>query len=80
MNYYTSDKVTDYITAIKSLSGEILYMIEGEDRAVLIDICVGVGHVREFVEGFTDKPITVLLSHGHIDHAMGAPEFESGDL
>lgn len=76
MNYYTSDRVTAHIIAIKSLSGEILYLIEGKDKAVLIDTCVGVGRLREFVEGLTDKPITVLLSHGHIDHAMGAPEFE----
>ncbi|XCP85571.1 MBL fold metallo-hydrolase [Roseburia hominis] len=76
MNYYTSEKVTDHITAVRSLSGEIMYLVEGEQKAVLIDTCVGVGHLRQFVEKLTDKQITVLLSHGHIDHAMGAPEFE----
>lgn len=76
MNYYTSEKVTDHIKAIKSLSGEFLYLIEGESKAALIDTCVGVGHIRDYAEELTDKPITVLLSHGHIDHAMGAPEFE----
>lgn len=75
MNYYKSKKVTERITAIRSLSGEIMYLAEGEERAVLIDTCIGVGHIRQFVEKLTDKPITVLLSHGHIDHAMGAPEF-----
>ncbi len=76
MNYYTSKKITAHITAIQSLSGEILYLVEGEKKAALIDTCVGVGHIRQFVEKLTDKPITVLLSHGHIDHAMGAPEFD----
>lgn len=75
MNYYTSEKITDSVTAIRSLSGEILYLIEGGEKAVLIDTCAGVGHLRQFVEELTEKPITVLLSHGHIDHAMGAPEF-----
>lgn len=54
-----------------------MYLIEGEDRAVLVDTCLGVGHLRDFVEKLTDRPLTVILTHGHIDHAMGAPEFEN---
>lgn len=76
MEYYTSEKITDRVTAIRSMSGEILYITEGREKAVLIDTCAGVGHLRKFVEKLTDKPVAVLLSHGHIDHAMGAPEFE----
>ena len=34
------------------------------------------GRLRAFVESLTNKPLTVLLSHGHIDHAPGAVEFE----
>lgn len=75
MDYYKSEKVTERITAIRSLSGEILYLAEGDEQAVLIDTCVGVGELRAFVEKMTEKPVTVLLSHGHVDHAMGAPEF-----
>lgn len=76
MEYYSSEKITAHMTAIHSLSGEILYLVEGKDKAVLIDTCAGVGNLRRFVENQTGKPVTVLLSHGHIDHAMGAPEFE----
>jgi glyoxylase-like metal-dependent hydrolase (beta-lactamase superfamily II) len=77
MQYFTSESITNHITAIKSLSGEIMYLIIGEDKAVLIDTCVGIVGLRQFIESLTDKPITVLLSHGHIDHAMGAPEFDT---
>ena len=76
LTYYTSEKINDHMTAIRSMTGEILYLIEGTDRAVLIDTCLGVGNLRKFVETLTDKPITVLLTHGHVDHAMGAPEFD----
>lgn len=76
MKYYTSEKITAHVTAIRSLSGEILYLVEGGQKAVLLDTCVGVGHIRQFAETLTEKQITVLLSHGHIDHAMGAPEFD----
>lgn len=74
--FYSSEKVTDTITAIRSMTNEIMYLIEGERIAVLIDTCLGVGHLRSFVENLTKKPIIVLLTHGHIDHAMGAPEFD----
>jgi len=38
---------------------------------------VGVGHLKDLVSGLTDKPLTVLLTHGHVDHANGAPEFDT---
>lgn len=77
MTYYRTEKVTDAVTAIYSKSGEIMYLIEGTERAVLIDTCVGVGNLKGQIAFLTQKPLTVLLSHGHIDHAMGAPDFET---
>ena len=77
MNYFSSEKINDKITAIRSKSGEIMYLIEGEDKAVLIDTCIGIKGLKEYVLKIRTKqtPLTVLISHGHIDHAMGAPEF-----
>ena len=74
-DFYRTEKVTDRITAIISLTGEIMYLVNGEKRSLLIDTCVGAGNLRDFVEKLTEKPLTVLLTHGHVDHAMGAPEF-----
>lgn len=76
VNYYRAEKVSNTITAIKSLTGEIMYLIEGKEKAILIDTCLGVGNLRAFVESLTQKPLVVILTHGHVDHAMGAPEFE----
>lgn len=70
-NYYQVEKVNQHVLAIKSLGGEFVYLILGKKRALLIDTCVGIGHLRQFVESLTDLPITVALSHGHVDHAMG---------
>lgn len=78
MEFYRAEKVNDRITAIRSLTGEIMYLLTGKEKALLIDTCVGAGNLRDFVEKLTDKPLTVLLTHGHIDHAMGAPEFIGG--
>ncbi len=76
VEYYKAEKINEHMTAIRSMTGEIMYLVEGEGKAVLIDTCLGVGHLREFVESLTEKQITVLLTHGHVDHALGAPEFD----
>lgn len=76
MKFYNYEKINESMTVIRSMTGELLYLIEGSKRAILIDTCVGVGHLRELVETLTDKPIMVLLTHGHVDHAPGAAEFD----
>ncbi len=75
IKFYTSEKVTERVTAIRSMTGELMYLIKGDNKALLMDTCIGVGHLKDFVETLTDKPITVVITHGHIDHAMGAAEF-----
>lgn len=73
--FYTFAKVNDSITAIRSACGEILYLIEGRNRALLVDTNLGVRGLRELVDALTGRDVTVLVTHGHIDHATGAPAF-----
>lgn len=77
MEFYTSEKVNENLTCIRSKTGELMYLLEGDTRCALIDSCFGVGNLRNYVESLTDKPIVLFLTHGHVDHAMGAPEFET---
>ncbi len=76
VNYYEHEKISSRITLLRSLTGELLYLVEGEERVALIDTGTGVGGLKDLVNSLTDKPVLVLLTHGHVDHAMGAPEFE----
>lgn len=52
-----------------------IFLLEGKDKALLIDTGMGVGDLRGAVEMVTDKPLTVVLSHGHIDHTGNARQF-----
>ena len=70
------EKLTKHVTRIFAHCGEMMYLVEGEDRAALLDTGSGIGSLRECVDELTDKPIVVLITHGHIDHAMGAIEFD----
>lgn len=74
--FYTASRINGRIQEIRSRTGEIMYLIEGSERAVLIDTCLGVGNIRNVAESLTTKPIFVILTHGHVDHAMGASLFE----
>lgn len=76
MIVFKTEPVTKSITRITAPAGEKMYLIEGTERAVLIDTGRGFGKLKDAVAGLTQKPLTVLLSHGHVDHAMGAAEFE----
>lgn len=77
MNYYRAEKVNEHITAIHSATHEILYLIEGYEKAFLIDTCTGAGNLKDFVLSLSNLPLSVIVTHGHIDHAMGAPSFET---
>ena len=54
----------------------ISYLVEGSDRAVLIDTGNGIGDIRAVVEALSDLPISVVLTHEHYDHVAGAWRFE----
>lgn len=74
---FRSEKISEHVTRIYGLTEEQMYLVEGSQKAALIDTGSGAGSLRGYVETLTDKPVTVLLTHGHVDHAMGAPEFDT---
>lgn len=77
MVQFHAEKISEHTTRIYGLAGEQMYLVEGTQRAALVDTGSGAGSLRQYVETLTDKPVIVLLTHGHVDHAMGAPEFDT---
>ena len=52
------------------------YLIEGADRAVLLDTGMGIGDIKAIVDELTDLPVTVLNSRAHWDHIGGNWRFD----
>jgi glyoxylase-like metal-dependent hydrolase (beta-lactamase superfamily II) len=50
--------------------------MEGKTKALLIDTLIGVGNLRAFCRELTGLPITVVNTHGHIDHVGGNFDFD----
>ena len=75
---YTSWKCSEDTWIINFMGGsQNMYLLEGKYGALLIDTGWGSGTLRAYVEKLTSKPITVALTHGHLDHAGGCGEWES---
>ncbi|MBK5233376.1 MAG: MBL fold metallo-hydrolase [Thermoleophilia bacterium] len=52
------------------------WLVEGSDRAVLLDTGMGVVPIRPVAESLTDRPISVVNTHYHFDHIGGNWEFD----
>jgi len=56
--------------------GVISYLIEGLNKAVLLDTGMGVGDIKRVVEYLTRLKVYVVNSHTHFDHVGGNHQFE----
>ena len=53
-----------------------MYLLEGDEFALLIDTGLGLFDLTALVRQYTDKPLLVALTHGHVDHAGGIGQLE----
>lgn len=53
------------------------FLIVGEKEAILIDTGFPDSHVYETVQGITNLPVRVIMTHADIDHAGGLKDFGS---
>lgn len=74
---YMAWKLDETSWCISFMEGtEYIYLLEGTEKALLLDTGYGIGNLRAFVEKLTDKPILVANTHFHPDHSAGNGEWE----
>ena len=61
---------------LKDPMGVCMTLLTGTKRALLVDTGYGIGNAEKAVKALTALPLTVLLTHGHHDHALGAMDFD----
>jgi glyoxylase-like metal-dependent hydrolase (beta-lactamase superfamily II) len=52
-----------------------MFLLIGSEKAMLIDLGMGIGDLRGAVEMLTDKPIIPVITHSHLDHTGHARAF-----
>ncbi len=53
-----------------------MFLLIGEEKAMLIDLGMGIGDLRGAIEMLTDKPLIVVCTHPDIDHTAHGREFD----
>lgn len=53
-----------------------LYLVRGQRQALLVDTGMATEPLTPFARMLTDLPVTLLVTHGHGDHAAHADEFD----
>lgn len=65
------DEKTHIISEYRHWEETHCYLLEGNDRALLIDTGLGICDISEEVKTLTDKPVTAVATHIHWDHIGG---------
>ena len=76
MDGYEIEKIDEGLWAIDDKMGCSMYLVEGKNKALLVDTGVQEGKILPMLKSLTDKPISLALTHAHIDHMYHADEFE----
>jgi len=74
--YYLVREIYPWLYSIFDPENVYCYLAVGSERALLYDTVYGVGSLPGVIKKITNKPVTVVLGHGHTDHAMGAYQFD----
>ena len=54
------------------MANETIYIIEGKDKAILLDAGTKIDDLDKIVAGITKKPVTLIATHVHPDHTGSA--------
>ncbi len=76
-SWFRAKKAADGVWCIDDHGSDNMYLVEGREKALLIDTGLGVAKLHDFVRRLTSLPLIVVNTHGHPDHAGGNYQFKS---
>jgi glyoxylase-like metal-dependent hydrolase (beta-lactamase superfamily II) len=76
MAWHQTRQISRGVWSIVEPSHVNMWLVEGRDRAVLLDTGLGIAPVRPVVERLTQLPVSVVNTHYHLDHVGGNREFD----
>ncbi len=78
---YLSEEVAPGVRMIRDSDNDKMFLLCGPKACVLIDTGMGRGALRDYVARFTGgRPLAVILTHFHGDHAGQAGQFIAGSI
>jgi hydroxyacylglutathione hydrolase len=74
-SWFQVQAVAPGVWRIDDHGGDNIYLVTGDTRALLIDTGLGIADLVACVRKLTALPVTVVNTHGHLDHAGGDSQF-----
>lgn len=74
-NYHEAERIAPGTWRISEAGFVNCYLLEGAERALLVDAACGAGDLRACAEQLTGLPVTLAVTHRHPDHVGGAWRF-----
>jgi hydroxyacylglutathione hydrolase len=74
--WFSVKEVAEKVWVISDHNVDNIYLVEGNDSALLIDNGIGVADLVSVVKRLTSKPLIVIITHGHPDHCGSDYQFE----
>ena len=75
-SWFSVKELYPKIWRISDHGSDNMYVVEGKDSAMLIDAGLGIADLATQVKKLTSKPLIVVITHGHPDHAGSDYQFE----
>lgn len=77
MQEFRTTRIASGVYSILDAGDSSFYVVEGTDRAAVIDTGITPGgRIMPVVRSLTDKPLVLVITHAHIDHMHHMDEFE----
>lgn len=74
--YFESELISPGTWRIRT-DGDAIYLVEGDNEAIVIDSGYGAGNLRKYCQCLTDKPVYhIVNTHDHFDHTANNAYFE----
>ena len=74
--FFKTSLIGEGIWSISGSANDQMYLVQGRDKALLVDTGMGVGDLAGLVRSLTSLPVMVVNTHGHPDHAGGNGGFD----
>lgn len=69
-------KIKDFIYHFRDPQGVCFSIIQGSEKAIVVDTGYGIYDTKQIVEKFIKTPYIVINTHGHMDHTAGNFRFD----
>jgi hydroxyacylglutathione hydrolase len=75
-SWFTVNEVSEKVWVLDDNKIDNIYLIEGRDSSLLIDTGIGGADLVSAVKKLSNKPLIVVITHGHPDHCGSDYQFE----